>query len=120
MEGESNKDSAKLIKRKSEEDETERLSKDSDSISKARQTGMLISILVLQMCAFMPETAIYPFYPKVARAKGLTSTEIGAVLAAFDSSRFLASLIAGSMVSCYYFCETTCYVTKVFLTLENT
>ena len=67
-------------------------SKDAEDIqypSIGRQRVMLCAVLLL----------IYPFFPLVAKDKGLTSTHIGIVFTSFDLSRFLFSPIFGSLVS---------------------
>ena len=72
--------------------------KSSTSLSRWKQRGMLAVVLILILCVLIPETAIYPFFPDMAKVKGLSSTQIGIVFAAFDISRFIASPIFGSLV----------------------
>ena len=83
----------------------------STSLSKWKQRGMLVSVLILILFTLTPETAIYPFFPDIAKVKGLSSTQIGIVFAAFDISRFIASPIFGSLVRIL----KRCYFEKEFL-----
>ena len=67
--------------------------------SAGKQRAMLIIVLMLQFFAFSYESCGYPFYPQIAIDKGLSSSEIGLVFAAYGAARFLSAPIAGSMVS---------------------
>ena len=64
-----------------------------------RQRVMLCTVLLLQFCSLCADTIIFPFFPLVAKEKGLTSTHVGIVFTSFDLSRFLFSPIFGSLVS---------------------
>ena len=72
---------------------------DKQYLSIGKQRVMLCTILLLQFCSLCADTIIFPFFPLVAKEKGLTSTHVGIVFTSFDLSRFLFSPIFGSLVS---------------------
>ncbi|XP_067942596.1 MFS-type transporter SLC18B1-like [Watersipora subatra] len=90
----------------SEDDETELLSaKDSDTKNSLPETnskkkyGMLLFLAFLQCLSRGSDTLIYPFYPEVARAKGVTMEYIGIVYSAYDFARFIFSPFFGTILS---------------------
>ena len=71
--------------------------KPSSSIGKQRAIVFTVFMLLFFTMTF--ESCAFPFYPQEANRKGLSSTEIGLVFAAYDAARVLSAPVAGSMVS---------------------
>ena len=67
-------------------------------LSKARQRTLVIIILCLQFLTFSADTVIFPFFPPIAKMKGLNNTEIGGIFSSFAFSRFITSPVFGSLV----------------------
>ena len=66
--------------------------------SRSKQKGMLITVLFLQFCSLCADTIIYPFFPSIAKEKGLNNSEIGGIFSAYELSRCVTSPIFGSLV----------------------
>ena len=73
--------------------------KEKDYPSKARQCGMLFTVLCLQFLSLCADTCIFPFFPAIAEVKGLTTTQMGFVFSCYELSRCIFSPIFGSLVS---------------------
>ena len=73
--------------------------KEKDYPSKARQCGMLFTVLCLQFLSLCADTSIFPFFPAIAKEKGLTTTQMGFVFSCYELSRCIFSPIFGSLVS---------------------
>ena len=71
-------------------------------LSKARQRTILITVLCLQFLTYSSDTIIFPFFPSVAKKKGLNNTEIGGIFSSFDFSRCITSPVFGSLVRNVY------------------
>ena len=73
------------------------------TLSKTRRRIMMFTVLVLQGFSFCEMSSIYPFFPAVAKNKGLTAAQMGIVLASYSIARSASSPIFGSVVSiiCY-------------------
>ena len=67
--------------------------------SKARQCGMLFTVLCLQFLSLCADTSIFPFFPAIAKVKGLTTTQMGFVFSCYELSRCIFSPVFGSLVS---------------------
>ena len=67
--------------------------------STARQRGMLATILFLLFVSLCADTMLFPFFPKIAVEKGLSSIQIGAVFSSYELARFVFSPVFGSLVS---------------------
>ena len=81
-------------------------------LSKARQRVLLITVLCLQFLTISADTIIYPFFPSVAKKRGLNNTEIGGIFSSFDFSRCITSPVFGSLVR-------NVYITKYLLLLKR-
>ena len=68
-------------------------------LSRTKQRGILATILFLQFCSLCADTIIFPFFPSVAKRKGLSNTEIGVIFSSYDFSRCITSPLFGSLVS---------------------
>ena len=68
-------------------------------LSRTKQRGILTTILFLQFCSLCADTIIFPFFPSVAKRKGLSNTEIGVIFSSYDFSRCITSPLFGSLVS---------------------
>ena len=66
--------------------------------SKFKQRGMLFTVLCLLSLSLCADTSIFPFFPAVAKTKGLTTTQMGFVFSCYDVSRCIFSPIFGSLV----------------------
>lgn len=71
---------------------------DKINLSLGKQRLMLITVLTLQFGSLCADTAIFPFFPAVARKKGLTEIEIGLVFSSYEFSRFAAYPVYCSLV----------------------
>ena len=65
----------------------------------SRQIAVVFSILSLQFFCLCADTVIFPFFPPLAKEKGLNNTYIGIIFAAFDISKSVFSPVFGSLVS---------------------
>ena len=66
--------------------------------SKFKQRGMLFTVLCLLSLSLCADTSMFPFFPAVAKTKGLTTTQMGFVFSCYDASRCIFSPIFGSLV----------------------
>ena len=73
--------------------------KKKDHPSKARQCGMLFTVLCLQFLSLCADTSIFPFFPAIAKVKGLTTTQMGFVFSCYELSRCIFSPVCGSLGS---------------------
>ena len=94
-EGESESEDRKPLLKNDDNLESEEM----EYSSKARQRGMLFTILCLQFLSLCADTSIYPCFPVIAKEKGLTTTQMGFVFSCYELSRFIFSPIFGSLVS---------------------
>ncbi|XP_067940195.1 MFS-type transporter SLC18B1-like [Watersipora subatra] len=86
------------------EDETERIlnksvkaEADLSQNFEPKHNCMLMAILGLIFFSFCVDTILFPFFPTIARQKGLSPTEIGIVFAVFDLTRFITAPVVGSL-----------------------
>ncbi|KAF6035980.1 hypothetical protein EB796_005712 [Bugula neritina] len=61
--------------------------------------GLLLLVVLTQALVLSADTFLYPFFPEIALAKGISRTYIGIVFSAYKLARFATSPIAGSLVS---------------------
>lgn len=77
-------------------------------LSVARQRGMLFIILSLQGLALCESTTVFPFFPAVAKVKGLSALQMGIVFSSYSVARSIFSPICGSIVSITFFLVAVC------------
>jgi len=70
-----------------------------DRTWKWKHVGLLILVVLTQGLVLSADSFLYPFFPEIALAKGLSKTYIGIVFSAYELARFATSPIAGSLVS---------------------
>lgn len=73
--------------------------KDGMPLSRHKQWIMMLSVGLLWMLVLIVETIIFPFYPAIAKKKGISKIWIGAVFTAYELTRVAANPIFGSLVS---------------------
>ncbi|XP_067941340.1 MFS-type transporter SLC18B1-like isoform X2 [Watersipora subatra] len=90
----------------SDDDETKQLfTKDPDmkdslpDTNSNKRYGMLLFLVFLQCLSRGSDTLIYPFYPEVARVKGVAMAYIGIVYSAYDLARFISAPIFGTILT---------------------
>lgn len=66
--------------------------------SPRRQKVMLVVLLSLQFLALSIDTLIVPFFPTIAKTKGLNTIHTGVIFSGYEFVRFLTSPIYGSLV----------------------
>jgi len=70
-----------------------------DRTWKWKHMGLLLLVVLTQALVLSADTFLYPFFPEIALAKGISRTYIGIVFSAYELARFATSPIAGSLVS---------------------
>jgi len=81
-----------------DDDDSEKKIKE-DKTWKRKHVGLLLLVVLTQALVLSADTFLYPFFPGIALAKGLSRTYIGIVFSAYELARFATSPIAGSLVS---------------------
>ncbi|XP_067943440.1 MFS-type transporter SLC18B1-like [Watersipora subatra] len=64
-----------------------------------KKYGMLLFLMFLQCLSRGSDTLLYPFYPEVARAEGVTMAYIGLIYSAYDLARFIFSPFFGTILT---------------------